>query len=113
MDHSGDGVRPGRDGLALLVDLFPVEHSHGQSLAGLDGDDGYDLGGGREGRRYVCVDYVAGGVGDLELEAAACVCEGEGCGLGSLVCRVKLDVYSVARDIRVLVSYHAIDDVRV
>ena len=71
MDHSGDGVRPGRDGLALLVDLFPVEHSHGQCLAGLDGDDGYDLGAGRERRRHVREDYAAGGVGDLELEAAA------------------------------------------
>src|SRR5438105_15895278 len=77
MDHSGDGVRPGRDGLALLIDLFPVKHSHGQCMAGLDGDDGYDLGAGRERRRYVCVDYVAYGVGDLELEAAAGVSECE------------------------------------
>ena len=71
MDDSYDSIRTCRDWLALLVDLFPVEHSHGKSLAGLDGDDGYDLGAGRDGRRYVCVDSVAGGVGDLELESAA------------------------------------------
>jgi len=113
VDDSGDGVRPWRDGLALLVDLFPVEHSDRQCLAGLDGDDGYDLGAGCEGRRHVSIDQVAGGVGDLELEAAAGVCEGECCGLGSLVCRVKLDVYSVTRDVGVLVCYDSIDDVRV
>src|SRR5207302_5276072 len=113
VDDTGDSVRPRRDGLALLVDLFPVEHSHGQCLAGLDGDDGYDLGAGRDGRRYVCVDYVAGGVGDLKLEGAGCVSACECCGLGSLVCRVKLDVYSVTRDVGVLVCYDSIDDVRV
>ncbi len=68
---------------------------------------------GAKGRRHVSIDYVAGGVGDLELEAAAGVCEGEGCGLGSLVRRAKLDVYSVTQDVGVLVCYDSIDDVRV
>src|SRR6266550_8803453 len=112
VDDSYDSIRTWRDWLALLVDLSPVQHSNSHRLAGLNGDDRYDLGTRCEGRWHVCVDKAAGGIGDLELEAAAGVSECECCGLGSLVCRVKLDVYSVTRDVGVLVGYHTIDDVR-
>ncbi len=49
------------------------------------------------------------GVCDLELEAAACVCEGEGCWLCSLVGCVELGVDSIAWSVRVFVGDEGID----